>query len=200
VACSGVENMRVRNISAAVLATAVIFGLSSQAFAVPFTGNLSLNGTDTFTANSITFVNPANIGSDSGNLAVLGTCTGCVTMDSFTSASTNFLVYSATNNLNTTTLTLNSAVFTETPNGIGGFNLDITGTGTATLTGFDPTVGRFELTTQNDGTAAAFTFSSTTVVAPVPEPSTWAMMILGFMGVGFMAYRRRGNGPSLRLV
>jgi Protein of unknown function (DUF642)/PEP-CTERM motif len=29
-------------------------------------------------------------------------------------------------------------------------------------------------------------------VAAVPEPSTWAMMILGFMGVGFMAYRRKG--------
>ena len=25
----------------------------------------------------------------------------------------------------------------------------------------------------------------------VPEPSTWAMMILGFAGVGFMTYRRR---------
>ena len=30
-------------------------------------------------------------------------------------------------------------------------------------------------------------------VAAVPEPSTWAMMILGFAGVGFMAYRRRSN-------
>jgi hypothetical protein len=28
-------------------------------------------------------------------------------------------------------------------------------------------------------------------VAAVPEPSTWAMMMLGFAGVGFMAYRRR---------
>jgi hypothetical protein len=28
-------------------------------------------------------------------------------------------------------------------------------------------------------------------VAAVPEPSTWAMLILGFAGVGFMAYRRR---------
>jgi hypothetical protein len=27
----------------------------------------------------------------------------------------------------------------------------------------------------------------------VPEPSTWAMMILGFAGVGFMAYRRRNS-------
>jgi PEP-CTERM motif len=33
----------------------------------------------------------------------------------------------------------------------------------------------------------------------VPEPSTWAMMILGFAGVGFMAYRRRGQ-PSFRPV
>lgn len=28
-------------------------------------------------------------------------------------------------------------------------------------------------------------------VAPVPEPSTWAMMIIGFAGVGFMTYRRK---------
>jgi hypothetical protein len=28
-------------------------------------------------------------------------------------------------------------------------------------------------------------------VAAVPEPSTWAMMILGFAGVGVMTYRRR---------
>lgn len=28
-------------------------------------------------------------------------------------------------------------------------------------------------------------------VSAVPEPSTWAMMILGFVGVGFLAYRRR---------
>ena len=27
----------------------------------------------------------------------------------------------------------------------------------------------------------------------IPEPSTWAMMILGFAGVGFMAYRRRSQ-------
>jgi hypothetical protein len=29
-------------------------------------------------------------------------------------------------------------------------------------------------------------------VSAVPEASTWAMMILGFFGVGFMAYRRKG--------
>jgi Protein of unknown function (DUF642)/PEP-CTERM motif len=37
-------------------------------------------------------------------------------------------------------------------------------------------------------------------VGAVPEPSTWAMMILGFFGVGFMAYRRKQNGAVLRLA
>jgi hypothetical protein len=31
-------------------------------------------------------------------------------------------------------------------------------------------------------------------VAPVPEPATWAMMLLGFCGLGFLAYRRRSSG------
>ena len=30
-------------------------------------------------------------------------------------------------------------------------------------------------------------------VAAVPEPSTWAMMILGFLGIGFLARRRRNQ-------
>jgi PEP-CTERM motif len=38
-----------------------------------------------------------------------------------------------------------------------------------------------------------------TVTAAVPEPSTWAMMILGFAGVGFMAYRRKSK-PALMAV
>lgn len=39
---------------------------------------------------------------------------------------------------------------------------------------------------------------TTEILAPVPEPSTWAMMILGFAGVGFMTYRRRkGAGRAV---
>ena len=37
------------------------------------------------------------------------------------------------------------------------------------------------------------------VTTAVPEASTWAMLILGFAGVGFMAYRRKGQG-TLRLA
>jgi hypothetical protein len=38
------------------------------------------------------------------------------------------------------------------------------------------------------------------IASPVPEPSTWAMLILGFAGVGFMAYRRKQNGSALRIA
>jgi hypothetical protein len=32
-----------------------------------------------------------------------------------------------------------------------------------------------------------------TPASPVPEPSTWAMMILGFLGIGVMAFRLRNH-------
>jgi hypothetical protein len=42
----------------------------------------------------------------------------------------------------------------------------------------------------NSGSITA-TISSSDAVSAVPEASTWAMMILGFAGVGAMAYRRK---------
>jgi hypothetical protein len=42
--------------------------------------------------------------------------------------------------------------------------------------------------------------AQSTITSAVPEPSTWAMMILGFFGVGFMAYRRKQNGSTLSLT
>jgi PEP-CTERM motif len=35
-------------------------------------------------------------------------------------------------------------------------------------------------------------------ISAVPEPSTWAMMILGFAGVGFLGYRRRNQTVALQ--
>ena len=37
-------------------------------------------------------------------------------------------------------------------------------------------------------------------VAAVPEPSTWAMMLLGFCGISFMTIRRRREGRAFRLA
>ena len=49
-----------------------------------------------------------------------------------------------------------------------------------------------------NGARNAGTYSISTVsgVSAVPEPSTWAMMILGFAGVGLMAYRRKTRWHS----
>jgi hypothetical protein len=39
----------------------------------------------------------------------------------------------------------------------------------------------------------ALALNTVVVTSGVPEPSTWAMMILGFAGVGFVAYRRKSK-------
>jgi hypothetical protein len=52
----------------------------------------------------------------------------------------------------------------------------------------------------NDALIDGVSFQGPAVTSAVPEPSTWAMMILGFAGVGFMAYRRKNNGPALRVA
>jgi PEP-CTERM motif len=41
---------------------------------------------------------------------------------------------------------------------------------------------------------------SLTISSAVPEPSTWAMLLLGFAGIGFAAFRRKQHGPQLHLA
>ena len=48
------------------------------------------------------------------------------------------------------------------------------------------------------GVASQDGINDGTLITAVPEASTWAMMILGFCGLGFMAYRRKGG--TLRLA
>ncbi|MEH2496253.1 hypothetical protein V1294_002732 [Bradyrhizobium sp. AZCC 1678] len=44
------------------------------------------------------------------------------------------------------------------------------------------------------GSFSSISFDATQAAPAVPEASTWAMMILGFAGIGVLAYRRRRNG------
>jgi hypothetical protein len=41
--------------------------------------------------------------------------------------------------------------------------------------------------------------TANSVVGAVPEPSTWAMLLVGFFGIGFMAYGR-SNRPTFRVM
>jgi hypothetical protein len=64
--------------------------------------------------------------------------------------------------------------------------------------------------TENDGSPTAYhselgsigseSFQILGMTAAVPEPSTWAMMILGFFGIGSVAYRKRKNGFALTVA
>ena len=51
-------------------------------------------------------------------------------------------------------------------------------------------------------TISGLSLTDSPEVAAVPEPSTWAMMVLGFAGVGFLSYRRtrRNGGLTLRFA
>jgi hypothetical protein len=69
------------------------------------------------------------------------------------------------------------------------FSFDITAVGPTETATFQSTTLAFS---GNDQYPQAFGPALDNVsVTAVPEPSTWAMMILGFLSVGFVAYRGR---------
>ena len=49
----------------------------------------------------------------------------------------------------------------------------------------------------NDPGDVAFVYGVEAGVAVVPEPSTWALMLLGFAGLGFLGYRRTRRARSI---
>jgi len=63
------------------------------------------------------------------------------------------------------------------------------------LIGLNLTPGATTVSFTTRETAFEFAFA-----AAAPEPSTWAMMILGFAGVGFMAYRRKSQAAAFRIA
>jgi PEP-CTERM motif len=87
--------------------------------------------------------------------------------------------------------------------GTNGFELDLD-TPTTLFAGQQTTIDNFSdihSINSNDGNVIANNLSGNlTIGSAVPEPSTWTMIILGFAGVGFAAYRQKQNRPQLRLV
>jgi len=50
------------------------------------------------------------------------------------------------------------------------------------------------------GPEAGLRYGGVAFASAAPEPSTWAMLILGFAGIGYLAYRKKGKAASFRLA
>jgi hypothetical protein len=89
----------------------------------------------------------------------------------------------------------------------GDVTIDFSNTPTVITVGnvqYDLTIGDVTLATSG---LSGFNFTdhadiegTLTLASAVPETSTWAMLMLGFAGVGFMAYRRKQSAPAFRLA
>jgi hypothetical protein len=98
-------------------------------------------------------------------------------------------------------------MFTETLSKVASINRGTTDDITVKLTGIvSDTMGLFDMTpasmtlaaTQDGGPGAAISVSLTNFAktSAVPEPSTWVMMGLGFLSLGYAAVRRGSKNKS----
>ncbi len=175
------------------------WGFSAQAGTIAAGSVLSLSGglSVNQTAGTITFgfANPLNTGLETGSFTEMGTG-GTVTLDNAGTpvkwtdltggsdlACGGGCIYIARNGGDTTTFDLTSETVKKSAT-----SLDISGIGTATLSGYDPTPGTFVLSTQLNGGTSEVSFSTTTTV---PEPATMTLLAAGLMSLGFAARWRR---------
>lgn len=105
-----------------------------------------------------------------------------------TGTATPFQLYTATEGAITTTLQVSSDSFNFASGTLP--DLTISGAGTLTLTGFDPTPGNYILTTQGP-TGVSVTFSVTSVAAAVPEPASLAILGGALLAFGIGRNRRK---------
>jgi PEP-CTERM motif len=191
----------------------LVAGGSTQAYATTINFDDGVNGTlvgGFYSALGITFSNaeffgfgslpggsPPNAIAAAGTTVfgpdnpIIGTFSGTGSFVSITGldvggAGIEIEAFDAANNL------IGTDSFFGTGTGVGTFaNISVSVAGIASFKLFQPlTSGGGN--SFGDGVA----FDNLSFTEAVPEPSTWAMMILGFAGVGFMAYRRKSK-PAL---
>jgi hypothetical protein len=158
------------------------------------------NGTQPVQVNILSSGNGAQpLGTTGNYLSVLGGGSENVTFSDRTSFS---FFWGSLDNYNTivvhTTAGDQQFLGSAIP-GLVGDNVQATGCQTLT------NCNRYFTFTDVGAEITGFTISSSqnsfelTNISAIPEASTWAMMILGFMGVGFLAYRRK-NTHAFRIA
>ena len=79
------------------------------------------------------------------------------------------------------------------PTIVSNWYIFLTGSGYGTVTTIYDEATKEDCVISGANQACNYASPGTWAVAAVPEPSTWAMMLLGFAGIGFMAYRRKSK-------
>jgi hypothetical protein len=169
--------------------------------------NLGTTTVGNFTISSVNgtaFPAPDYLSSNTigGSTSTGGTLTIDVTVTGLTQSALQLFSSSFGSNVLNGGLTLTEQTFLDTANGI----FTTTGPTVTQLGSQGFTGGGFQTQVANLGTVPApfsitevYTITGTSAgnfnanidVSAVPEPSTWAMLMLGFLGVGFTAYRRK---------
>jgi hypothetical protein len=188
-----------KTLLAAAIAAAVGCSYSSALKADTLVGGTtSTSGIDGLVVDSVTydvtFVNNSYNNTFPANPTFFGNTSGA--------SDAQVALYSALNNLDVTGLVgltpntpydnLNLAVPSSVPSGLTTTVACLAVEG-ACGTG---TWGISQLTVDASGTYHNLDYAVFSVASAVPEPATWAMLLLGFAGVGFMAYRRKSK-PTL---
>lgn len=185
----------------ALAASALASG--AHAADVNTTTNLAASGT-----SSINF--GGNGASDGGQVNCATICTFTATFNFLTPAGFNLEGVSFQTNYTTLNQNIN---FTNTgllPTTLNGIPINLTPNGqyeAGTLFGVSTTPGANNTLVisgtagvANDGaTDANFSGTITFGTAAVPEPATWAMMLVGFGAVGFGMRRRNARSSTVRL-
>jgi hypothetical protein len=127
--------------------------------------------------------------------------------DQVTITSPNYITMNAYSSTGTllgtfTTDITQSIIITETGGGVGGsgivFGMDATQAAQLDALGTGLVLALSATFTNAQG--GNDVIQAAQLTAAIPEPSTWAMLILGFAGVGFMAYRRKNQGSAFRIA
>jgi hypothetical protein len=187
------------SIVAAVSAAAVMFGAQAARADLVVnggfeTGTLSgwtlSNASDTWVSTSPGYVHSGSYGLEAGNVGSDSVLSQTLTTVAGTTYDISFWLYSDGQTPNDFTVAFGGTQIFQQTNmptfGYTEFSLQETATSNLTSLAFglrdDPGYLGLDDISVN--------------VSAVPEPSTWAMMILGFAGLGFTAYRRKSK-PAL---
>jgi hypothetical protein len=191
-----------KKFSISLFALVAALAITPYALATSITGSIAIDGyNQTWSATGVSFLTlAATAGNATGDLgtvipgAVSGTVTATMDVSNITFATPDVLVWTIDTNTATFAITGPLDVQVDT----GGF-LNITGTGTLTLTGYDATPAYLSFSATDSGgdygignVSSNYIFDVNTQPPPptVPEPGTLSMFGAGLLGLAGMLRSR----------